>query len=212
MPAAERVRYKTFDGLEIPAFLFRPEHPNGAAVVYPHGGPRAQYVLEWDPLVQYLVLRGYTVLANNYRGSTGYGLEYEQLNDYGWGDWRYPRLFVRRPLPGRSGRDRQRPRCPGGRQLRRLPGGLRPVARPRPPVCLRGFAVRVRRPGYPVDHHQPRHPALPGNGNRASRRKPGRVPGRLSFCRICEYQKTNAHPARPGRYHCGSCQFGRNGK
>src|SRR5690606_32987618 len=35
----EQVSYTSFDGLEIPAFLYRPREPNGAAVLYPHGGP-----------------------------------------------------------------------------------------------------------------------------------------------------------------------------
>lgn len=80
----ERVSYRSFDGLEIPAFLFHPERPNGAALVHPHGGPSSLYACEWDPLVQYLLAKGYTVLAPNYRGSTGYGLAFEHAN---YGDW-----------------------------------------------------------------------------------------------------------------------------
>jgi dipeptidyl aminopeptidase/acylaminoacyl peptidase len=80
----ERVSYSSYDGLEIPAFLYRPEKPNGAAVVYPHGGPSAQYVLEWDIMVQYFVAKGYTWLCPNYRGSTGYGVTFEHAN---YGDW-----------------------------------------------------------------------------------------------------------------------------
>jgi len=80
----EIVSYKSFDGLEIPAFLFRPETPNGAAVLHPHGGPSALYAAEWDELAQYLVAKGYTFIAPNYRGSTGYGVAFEHLN---YGDW-----------------------------------------------------------------------------------------------------------------------------
>jgi dipeptidyl aminopeptidase/acylaminoacyl peptidase len=81
----EQVGYKSFDGLEIPAFLFRPEKPNGAAILYPHGGPTDQYGFFWDELAQYLVAKGYTYLAPNYRGSTGYGREFERLNHNDWG-------------------------------------------------------------------------------------------------------------------------------
>ncbi|MGE5249645.1 MAG: LpqB family beta-propeller domain-containing protein [Bacteroidota bacterium] len=81
----KRVSYRSFDGLEIPALLFVPERPNGAAVLYPHGGPRDLYAFEYDILAQYLVARGYTYLAINYRGSTGYGVEYEFLNHDDWG-------------------------------------------------------------------------------------------------------------------------------
>lgn len=81
----ELVSYRSFGGLEVPAFLYKPEKPNQAAIVYPHGGPREQFVLDWDPFVQYLVAKGYTFLAINYRGSSGYGYDYEHLNDYDWG-------------------------------------------------------------------------------------------------------------------------------
>ncbi len=81
----ERVSYTSFDGLEIPAFLFRPRQPNGAAVVYPHGGPASQYGAEFDLLAQYFVAKGYIWLAINYRGSTGYGIEYTRANHGVWG-------------------------------------------------------------------------------------------------------------------------------
>jgi len=80
----ERVSYASTDGLEIPAFLLRPEKPNGAAVIHPHGGPSLQTILGWDILVQYFVAKGYTWLQPNYRGSTGYGVAFEQAD---YGDW-----------------------------------------------------------------------------------------------------------------------------
>jgi len=81
----EIVSYKSHDGLEILAFMFQPEKPNGAAILYPHGGPTAQYGFEWDELAQYFVAKGYTYLAPNYRGSTGYGKTFERLNTNDWG-------------------------------------------------------------------------------------------------------------------------------
>ncbi len=77
--------YPSFDGLEIPAFLYRPAAPNGAAIVYPHGGPSGQYTYEWDILAQYFIAKGYTYLAPNYRGSTGYGVKFEHANYFDWG-------------------------------------------------------------------------------------------------------------------------------
>jgi dipeptidyl aminopeptidase/acylaminoacyl peptidase len=85
MVVPQRASYPSFDGRTIHALLYRPEHPNGAAVVYPHGGPRDQYLFDWDILAQYFVAKGYTWLAPNYRGSTGYGVEFEQLNSDDWG-------------------------------------------------------------------------------------------------------------------------------
>ena len=81
----ETTSYKSYDGVEIPCLLYKPTNPNGAGIVHPHGGPRDQYGYEWDVFVQYLVAKGYTYLAVNFRGSTGYGVEFEHLNDNNWG-------------------------------------------------------------------------------------------------------------------------------
>ena len=81
----ERVSYPSTDGLHIPALLYRPARPNGASVVQPHGGPTSQFLMEFWPLIQYFVAKGYTWLAPNYRGSTGYGGEFERLNHGTWG-------------------------------------------------------------------------------------------------------------------------------
>ena len=78
-------RFASFDGLEVPVFLFEPDGPGPFPVVVTvHGGPEAQ----WRPwysqgmaLTQHLVSRGYAVAAPNVRGSTGYGKRYEHLDD-----------------------------------------------------------------------------------------------------------------------------------
>ncbi len=82
------VTYPSFDGKLISALLYTPEKPNGAGLVHPHGGPSAQYIFDFDILAQYLVAKGYTLIAPNYRGSTGYGVAFEQsnYNDWGGGD------------------------------------------------------------------------------------------------------------------------------
>jgi dipeptidyl aminopeptidase/acylaminoacyl peptidase len=77
--------YTSFDDLEIPAFLYKPEKSNGAAIVYPHGGPKDQYGYFWDELAQYFTAKGYYYLAPNYRGSTGYGKQFERANYGSWG-------------------------------------------------------------------------------------------------------------------------------
>ena len=85
--APEEVSYRSTDGVEIPAFLFRP--PNGTepvpAVVYPHGGPTSLYADEWDGHAQYFLDKGYAWLAINFRGSTTYGRDFERLNHDDWG-------------------------------------------------------------------------------------------------------------------------------
>ncbi|HEY8742664.1 MAG TPA: S9 family peptidase, partial [Chloroflexota bacterium] len=79
------IHYPTFDGRQIPAYLYAPigTQPDDtrAAVVQIHGGPESQARPMFDPVVQYLVLRGYVVLVPNVRGSTGYGKSYSHLDD-----------------------------------------------------------------------------------------------------------------------------------
>ena len=85
----EDVLFPSFDGLDIPGFILRPRGASAdrpvPAVVYPHGGPTMFYGDEWDGHAQYFVDRGYAWLALNYRGSTGYGRDFERLNHGVWG-------------------------------------------------------------------------------------------------------------------------------
>jgi dipeptidyl aminopeptidase/acylaminoacyl peptidase len=97
----ELVSYPTFDGREIPAWLYRPEG-NGRApfVLAIHGGPEAQERPTYRPHFQYLASRGIGVLATNTRGSTGYGKTYQKLihHDFGGGDledWRHAAEWLR---------------------------------------------------------------------------------------------------------------------
>ncbi len=79
------VRYPTFDGRDIPAYLHIPTTPmpegGYPALIVVHGGPEAQYLPEYRSSDQYFVDRGYAVLAPNVRGSTGYGNAYRSLDD-----------------------------------------------------------------------------------------------------------------------------------
>lgn len=77
------VRFGSFDGLEIPAFLYL---PRGATlpvpvVVHVHGGPESQARPVFNPTIQYLAHNGFGVLVPNVRGSTGYGKTYTHLDD-----------------------------------------------------------------------------------------------------------------------------------
>lgn len=88
------IYYTSYDGWMIPALLYRPRvMPAGQAprqgypaLVYPHGGPTAQYDLAWDPVRQYFVAKGYVIICPNYRGSTGYGRRFKEGNLLNWGD------------------------------------------------------------------------------------------------------------------------------
>jgi dipeptidyl aminopeptidase/acylaminoacyl peptidase len=83
----EDVSFSSFDAREIPAFLLRPRSATGPvpAVVYPHGGPTDAYIDDWDGHAQYFVDKGYAWLAVNFRGSTGYGRDFERANHGVWG-------------------------------------------------------------------------------------------------------------------------------
>lgn len=77
------VGFESFDGRSIPAFFYKPRRasPPYPAVVYIHGGPEGQFVPGFNPVVQYLVNRGYAVAAPNVRGSMGYGKPFHHLDD-----------------------------------------------------------------------------------------------------------------------------------
>ncbi|HUF73320.1 MAG TPA: alpha/beta fold hydrolase [Gammaproteobacteria bacterium] len=81
------ISYPAADGTQIPAYLtLPPEGPSGAGVVLPHGGPSSRDYWQFDFLSQFLATRGYAVLQSNYRGSDGYGQEWEGSG--GFQDWR----------------------------------------------------------------------------------------------------------------------------
>jgi dipeptidyl aminopeptidase/acylaminoacyl peptidase len=79
------VRYKSFDGLEIPAILYRPLGlPEGAkapAIVHVHGGPGGQARLNYSASMQFLVNHGYVIIDVNNRGSSGYGKTFFAADD-----------------------------------------------------------------------------------------------------------------------------------
>ncbi|MBN1450394.1 MAG: S9 family peptidase [Anaerolineales bacterium] len=83
----EEITYPGMDSTPIPALLFKPEYAsnNTPAVLIIHGGPNWHYQMEWYPLMIHLVSRGWTVLAPNYRGSTGYGREWQYANRFDLG-------------------------------------------------------------------------------------------------------------------------------
>ena len=79
------IRYKSFDGIEIPAILYTPHGASPEkklpAIVRVHGGPGGQARMPYNPSVQYLVNHGYVVLDVNNRGSSGYGKTFFVADD-----------------------------------------------------------------------------------------------------------------------------------
>jgi dipeptidyl aminopeptidase/acylaminoacyl peptidase len=87
---AKVIRYKSFDGLEIPAIFYKPlqasKNNKVPALVWVHGGPGGQSRMSFNPLIQYLNNQGYAILAVNNRGSSGYGKTFYKLDDKNHGE------------------------------------------------------------------------------------------------------------------------------
>lgn len=87
---AKVIRFKSFDGTEIPAIYYLPhqatvEH-KVPAMVWVHGGPGGQSRQRFSSLIQYMVNHGYAVLAVNNRGSSGYGKTFYKMDDLNHGE------------------------------------------------------------------------------------------------------------------------------
>lgn len=82
------IKYKSSDGLEIPAYLTVPkgvEAKNLPLVVVPHGGPWGRDSWGYNSFAQFLANRGYAVLSPNFRASTGYGKKFLNSGNNEWG-------------------------------------------------------------------------------------------------------------------------------
>jgi dipeptidyl aminopeptidase/acylaminoacyl peptidase len=84
--APESIRWSASDGLAIQGWLYRARGRAAGTVVDIHGGPTHHLENRFNPFVQYLLRRGFNVLQPNYRGSTGFGLPFQQaILKQGWG-------------------------------------------------------------------------------------------------------------------------------
>ncbi|HYE63697.1 MAG TPA: prolyl oligopeptidase family serine peptidase [Phycisphaerales bacterium] len=85
-PLPELVKVKSFDGLEVPCFVYVPAgYQKGTRipfVVNYHGGPEGQFRPTFDRAVQYLLSEGFGVIQPNVRGSSGYGRKFLMMDDY----------------------------------------------------------------------------------------------------------------------------------
>lgn len=81
------IRYKSSDGLEIPAYLTLPKNTTGKVplLVVPHGGPWARSTWGFSSIAQLFANRGFAVLDPNFRGSTGYGKKFLDAGNLQWG-------------------------------------------------------------------------------------------------------------------------------
>ncbi|WP_226667302.1 alpha/beta hydrolase family protein [Microbulbifer aggregans] len=83
--ASEVVRFESFDGLEIPGLLYKPQQADARqkvpALIWIHGGPGGQSRKGYSAAQQHLVNQGYALFAVNNRGSSGYGKTFYHLDD-----------------------------------------------------------------------------------------------------------------------------------
>ena len=90
--SATVVRFKSFDGKEIPAIYYKPLTASKSnkvpALLWIHGGPGGQSRIGFSNSIQHLVNHGYAVLAVNNRGSSGYGKTFYKMDnkDHAGGD------------------------------------------------------------------------------------------------------------------------------
>lgn len=81
----ELKEFRSFDGLRVPYFLYRPKGCENAenmpVMIEIHGGPECQRYCEYDSYLQFIVSQGVAVVAPNIRGSSGYGRHYCHLDD-----------------------------------------------------------------------------------------------------------------------------------
>jgi dipeptidyl aminopeptidase/acylaminoacyl peptidase len=86
------IHYKASDGKDIEAVLTMPRHRVGQKnlplIVLPHGGPADRDSEDWEyvPWAQPLAEMGYVVVQPNYRGSSGYGRDWEKASEGNWGE------------------------------------------------------------------------------------------------------------------------------
>jgi dipeptidyl aminopeptidase/acylaminoacyl peptidase len=84
--AAEDFRWRSVDGLEVQGWLYRTTGESVGTVVLIHGGPTSRAEDRFNAQIQYLASRGFDILAPNYRGSTGFGLPFQEaIKEAGWG-------------------------------------------------------------------------------------------------------------------------------
>lgn len=83
------ITYPAADGTAIPAYITIDKAAGrnpGPAIILPHGGPSARDSWGFDWLAQFFAARGYLVIQPNYRGSSGYGSDFQ--GDNAFRDWR----------------------------------------------------------------------------------------------------------------------------
>ena len=94
----EQITYRSFDGTMIEGALVTPGDARQGAplpvVFLVHGGPTGRWSDGFVPWCALLASRGYAVFLQNFRGSTGYGHKFLELNRWDWGGGDYKDIMA----------------------------------------------------------------------------------------------------------------------
>ncbi len=87
---AKPIQFPSLDGAQAHAFFYDAQNFHASETLPPllvlcHGGPTAATSPQWDPMIQFWVNQGISVVDVNYRGSTGYGRAYQDALEHQWG-------------------------------------------------------------------------------------------------------------------------------
>lgn len=87
LPAVNNIQFKSRDGMLLHGYLTTPLQKDKPApvILFPHGGPISRDSKSFDPFVQFFTAMGYAVLQVNFRGSSGFGTDYEVAGYQQWG-------------------------------------------------------------------------------------------------------------------------------
>ena len=86
LTAAQSIHWESPDGRSIQGWWYAAAPPARGTIVYVHGGPTSHSSDALNTQIQYLVHQGFNVLDPNYRGSTGFSVEFrDAIKADGWG-------------------------------------------------------------------------------------------------------------------------------
>lgn len=88
LASPQKISFKSRDGLQLEGILTKPQ-PNtgypGPTIIFPHGGPWTRDGNGFNPWTQFFADRGWNVLQINFRGSAGFGDQFERAGFKRWG-------------------------------------------------------------------------------------------------------------------------------
>jgi len=83
---AQEMQWTSVDDKNIHGWYYPAQKPSHKSIIYVHGGPTSHVTDAIYTEIQFYTNQGFNVLTPNYRGSTGYGIDFkESIKEDGWG-------------------------------------------------------------------------------------------------------------------------------